>query len=60
MEIGRHHSSEEIFKDIGLTHLGTPESPQGTQLIHRINCPHGQLFEDKLDEWLAKSLLPPY
>lgn len=55
MEVVGITQIEEIFKDIGLAHLlGTPEVPEGTQLIHRINCPHGQLFEDKLDEWLAK------
>ncbi|SUC13542.1 crotonobetainyl-CoA:carnitine CoA-transferase [Proteus vulgaris] len=55
MEVVGITQIEEIFKDIGLDHLlGTPEVPEGTQLIHRINCPHGQLFEDKLDEWLAK------
>ncbi|HFK8543918.1 TPA: L-carnitine CoA-transferase [Proteus mirabilis] len=54
MEVVGITQIEEIFKDIGLAHLlGTPEVPEGTQLIHRINCPHGQLFEDKLDEWLA-------
>ncbi|HGN1267868.1 TPA: L-carnitine CoA-transferase [Proteus mirabilis] len=54
MEVVGITQIEEIFKDIGLAHLlGTPEVPKGTQLIHRINCPHGQLFEDKLDEWLA-------
>ncbi len=54
MEVVGITQIEEIFKDIDLTHLlGTPEVPKGTQLIHRINCPHGQLFEDKLDEWLA-------
>ncbi|MDO5404283.1 MAG: L-carnitine CoA-transferase [Proteus sp. (in: enterobacteria)] len=55
MEVVGITQIEEIFKDIGLAHLlGTPEVPEGTQLIHRINCTHGQLFEDKLDEWLAK------
>lgn len=55
MEVVGISQIEEIFKDIGIAHLlGTPEVPEGTQLIHRINCPHGQLFEDKLDEWLAK------
>ena len=55
MEVVGITQIEEIFKDIGLAYLlGTPEVPEGTQLIHRINCPHGQLFEDKLDEWLAK------
>ncbi|MEZ2685836.1 L-carnitine CoA-transferase [Proteus vulgaris] len=55
MEVVGITQIEEIFKDIGLAHLlSTPEVPEGTQLIHRINCPHGQLFEDKLDEWLAK------
>ncbi|WP_409045490.1 L-carnitine CoA-transferase [Proteus mirabilis] len=54
MEVVGITQIEEIFKDIGLAHLlSTPEVPKGTQLIHRINCPHGQLFEDKLDEWLA-------
>ncbi|MDM3746928.1 L-carnitine CoA-transferase [Proteus mirabilis] len=54
MEVVGITQIEEIFKDIGLAHLlDTPEVPKGTQLIHRINCPHGQLFEDKLDEWLA-------
>ncbi|MBG6016570.1 L-carnitine CoA-transferase [Proteus mirabilis] len=54
MEVVGITQIEEIFKDIGLAELlGTPEVPTGTQLIHRINCPHGQLFEDKLDEWLA-------
>lgn len=54
MEVVGITQIEEIFKDIGLAHLlGTPEVPKGTQLIHRINCPHGQLFEDKLDEWLV-------
>ncbi|HEK2882628.1 TPA: L-carnitine CoA-transferase [Proteus mirabilis] len=54
MEVVGITQIEEIFKDIGLAHLlGIPEVPKGTQLIHRINCPHGQLFEDKLDEWLA-------
>lgn len=55
MEVVGITQIKEIFQDIGLAHLlGTPEVPEGTQLIHRINCPHGQLFEDKLDEWLAK------
>lgn len=45
---------EECFKDIGLAHLlGTPEIPEGTQLIHRIECPYGPLVEEKLDAWLA-------
>ncbi|MBB3322495.1 L-carnitine CoA-transferase [Atlantibacter sp. RC6] len=45
---------QEIFKDIGLAHLlNTPEIPEGTQLIHRIECPHGMLIEEKLDSWLA-------
>lgn len=40
----------ECFKDIGLAHLlGTPEIPEGTQLIHRIECPYGPLVEEKLD-----------
>ncbi|STF43705.1 crotonobetainyl-CoA:carnitine CoA-transferase [Escherichia coli] len=44
----------ECFKDIGLAHLlGTPEIPEGTQLIHRIECPYGPLVEEKLDAWLA-------
>lgn len=31
----------ECFKDIGLAHiLGTPEVPEGTQLIHRVECPY--------------------
>ncbi|SPW47940.1 crotonobetainyl-CoA:carnitine CoA-transferase [Escherichia coli] len=39
---------EECFKDIGLAHLlGTPEIPEGTQLIHRIECPYGPLVEEK-------------
>ena len=43
----------ECFKDIGLAHiLGTPEVPEGTQLIHRIECPYGPLVEEKLDAWL--------
>lgn len=38
---------EECFKDIGLAHLlGTPEIPEGTQLIHRIECPYGPLVEE--------------
>ncbi|WP_205414300.1 CoA transferase, partial [Serratia marcescens] len=45
---------EECFKDIGLAHLlGTSEIPEGTQLIHRIECPYGPLVEEKLDAWLA-------
>ncbi|EPB6452952.1 L-carnitine/gamma-butyrobetaine antiporter [Escherichia coli] len=45
---------EECFKDIGLAHLlSTPEIPEGTQLIHRIECPYGPLVEEKLDAWLA-------
>ncbi|EOU7596338.1 CoA transferase, partial [Shigella sonnei] len=45
---------EECFKDIDLAHLlGTPEIPEGTQLIHRIECPYGPLVEEKLDAWLA-------
>ncbi|EAM3331268.1 L-carnitine CoA-transferase [Salmonella enterica] len=44
----------ECFKDIGLAPiLGTPEVPEGTQLIHRIECPYGPLVEEKLDAWLA-------
>ncbi|EBL0156462.1 L-carnitine CoA-transferase [Salmonella enterica] len=44
----------ECFKDIGLAHiLGTPEVPEGTQLIHRVECPYGPLVEEKLDAWLA-------
>ena len=40
---------EECFKDIGLAHLlGTPEIPEGTQLIHRIECPYGPLVEYRL------------
>ncbi|MDI8083813.1 TonB-dependent receptor, partial [Salmonella enterica subsp. enterica serovar Kentucky] len=40
----------ECFKDIGLAHiLGTPEVPEGTQLIHRVECPYGPLVEEKLD-----------
>ena len=54
MEIVGITQIEEIFKDIGLAHLlGTPEVPQGTQLIHRIECPFGELIEEKLDSWLA-------
>lgn len=38
---------EECFKDIGLAHLlSTPEIPEGTQLIHRIECPYGPLVEE--------------
>lgn len=33
--------------------LGTPEIPEGTQLIHRVECPYGPLVEEKLDEWLG-------
>ena len=44
----------ECFNDIGLAHiLGTPEVPEGTQLIHRVECPYGPLVEEKLDAWLA-------
>jgi crotonobetainyl-CoA:carnitine CoA-transferase CaiB-like acyl-CoA transferase len=43
----------ECFNDIGLAHiLGTPEVPEGTQLIHCIECPYGPLVEEKLDAWL--------
>ncbi len=45
---------EEMFKNMGIAHmLGTEEFPQGTQLISRVDCPSGQLVEDKLDEYLA-------
>lgn len=54
MEIVGISQIQEIFKDIGLAHLlGTPEIPEGTQLIHRVECPHGPLVEEKLDEWLG-------
>jgi len=55
MELVGSNQLEEMFKDMGISHLlGTPEIPTGTQLIHRIECPHGYLIEDKLDEYLAK------
>lgn len=45
---------QTLFNDIGLGHLlGTPEIPEGTQLIHRIECPYGPLVEEKLDLWLG-------
>ncbi|ETS99338.1 MULTISPECIES: L-carnitine CoA-transferase [Providencia] len=54
MEIVGITQIQEIFKDIGLAHLlGTPEIPEGTQLIHRVECPYGPLVEEKLDEWLG-------
>ncbi|MGO2346438.1 MAG: CoA transferase, partial [Providencia sp.] len=54
MEIVGISQIQEIFKDIGLAHLlGTPEIPEGTQLIHRVECPYGPLVEEKLDEWLG-------
>ncbi len=54
MEIVGITQIQEIFADIGLAHLiGTPEIPKGTQLIHRVECPHGMLVEEKLDAWLA-------
>ncbi len=55
MEIVGITQIQEIFKDIGLAHLlGTPEIPEGTQLIHRVECPYGPLVEEKLDEWLGE------
>ncbi len=40
MELHRHHANQTRFKDIGLAHiLGTPEVLEGTQLIHRVECP---------------------
>lgn len=46
---------QSLFQDIGLAHLlGTPEIPQGTQLIHRVECPYGPLVEEKLDLWLSQ------
>lgn len=54
MELVGVNQITENLKDIGLAHLiGTPEVPVGTQLIHRIECPHGPLVEEKLDRWLA-------
>jgi L-carnitine CoA-transferase len=54
MELVGAHQIEEMFKDMGIADLwATPEIPEGTQLIHRIECPYGQLVEDKLDEFLA-------
>ncbi|WP_025821198.1 L-carnitine CoA-transferase [Shewanella marina] len=45
---------EEMFKDMNIAHLlGTEEVPTGTQLIHRVECPFGELIEAKLDEYLA-------
>lgn len=54
MELVGVNQIEEMFKDMGIAHLlATPEIPEGTQLIHRIECPFGQQVEDKLDEFLA-------
>ncbi len=34
--------------------LGTPEVPEGTQLIHRVECPYGPLVEERnWTLWLA-------
>ncbi|XEG68555.1 L-carnitine CoA-transferase [Edwardsiella tarda] len=55
MELVGINQIRELFGDIGLAHLlDTPEIPEGTQLIHRIECPHGELVEEKLDAWLAQ------
>ncbi len=46
---------EELFKDIGLGHLLHTEAvPEGTQLIHRIECPHGQEIEDALERYIGQ------
>ncbi|WP_028109876.1 L-carnitine CoA-transferase [Ferrimonas futtsuensis] len=53
MEMVGVNQIEELFKDIGLAHLlGTEAVPEGTQLIHRIECPHGQEIEDALDRYI--------
>ncbi|BDY03889.1 L-carnitine CoA-transferase [Ferrimonas sp. YFM] len=53
MEMVGVNQIEELFKDIGLGHLlGTEAIPEGTQLIHRIECPHGQEIEDALDRYI--------
>jgi hypothetical protein len=54
MELVGVNQIQEMFKDMGIANLlGTPEIPEGTQLIHRVECPFGELVEDKLDEYLA-------
>lgn len=55
MELVGVNQIQEMFKDMGIDDLwGTPDIPEDTQLIHRIECPKGQFVEDKLDEYLAE------
>ena len=50
MELVGGMQIEEMFKDMNIMHLyGGEEVPQGTQLIHRIECPFGYQIEDALD-----------
>ena len=54
MELVGVNQMQGMFEDMGIAHLlGTPEIPVGTQLIHRVECPFGELVEAKLDEYLA-------
>lgn len=54
MELVGVSQLQQMFTDMGIDHLlGTPEIPEGTQLIHRVECPHGELIEARLDAFLA-------
>lgn len=58
MELVGISQIRELLADIGLAHLlDTPEVPADAQLIHRVECPHGELIEQKLDAWLAQRTL---
>lgn len=53
MELVGAMQIKEMFKDMGISHLwATPEIPEGTQLIHRVECPFGDEVETSLDNYL--------